>query len=170
MDQKLVNKVVWAKRWQTSFLPSNFQHTHTHHTHTHTQPPPPQHTHTHTHTHNSQVVNFVVVHVFVVKEPDHLIHTVPIHTLQVLRGKAHSHNVGLNVWDMWVKEMYVYIHMEVYTYVCKRYNYQQEFVASIKHLSMQLSTNCILIIWTRSSELMASAKSSHTSILGYNLG
>ena len=74
-------------------------HTHTPtypHTHTHTHT---LHTHTPTHPHtNSQVVNFVVVQVFVVKEPDHLSHTVSEHTLQLLRGKAHGHNVRFNVW------------------------------------------------------------------------
>jgi len=56
------------------------------------------HVHTHTHT-NLQVVDFVVVGVFNVKESDHLLHAVPEHTLQFLRGETHGHNVGLDVWN-----------------------------------------------------------------------
>jgi len=56
------------------------------------------HVHSHTHT-NLQVVDFVVVGVFNVKESDHLLHAVPEHTLQFLRGETHGHNVRLDVWN-----------------------------------------------------------------------
>ena len=56
------------------------------------------HAHTHAHT-NLQVVDFVVVGVFNIKESDHLLHAVPEHTLQLLRGETHGHNVRLDVWN-----------------------------------------------------------------------
>ena len=93
------------------------------------------HTHTHTHTHtNLQVVHFVVVGVFNVKESDHLLHAVPEHTLQFLRGETHGHNVGLDVWNTHMGQGTLHIHTSLRLALHQRiWIYKSQFLAESVH-------------------------------------
>ena len=70
-------------------------------------------TSTHTYS-NSQVVNFVVVHVFVVKETNYFLYIIPVHTLQLLGRVCHGNDVGFDIWTHKSRKLYTYTCMHIY--------------------------------------------------------